>query len=96
MTLTFAMLGPRKCVTLHWPDCLLIHLQVHASDVSCRAVDQAPKQHVRDFDPSEPGSHRLLEEMSLVELRERLALVRRQQEVQPCFSLASENQSLLC
>ena len=35
MTLTFAMLGPRKCVTLHWPDCLLIHLLVHASDVSC-------------------------------------------------------------
>ncbi len=30
-----------------------------------------------------------------MELRERLALVRRQQEVQPCLSLASENRSLL-
>ena len=45
-----------------------------------RALEQVPKKRVKIFDPTTVAGHNLLDEMSLVELTERLALVQAEQK----------------
>ncbi|XP_028421996.1 cilia- and flagella-associated protein 99 isoform X1 [Perca flavescens] len=47
-----------------------------------RAIESLPHVRVRNFDDSETAGHELLGEMSLVELKERLALLREAQQTQ--------------
>lgn len=42
-----------------------------------RALERVPAVHVKTFDPSRADNHGLLDEMSLIELRERLVLVKK-------------------
>ncbi|TNN84188.1 Cilia- and flagella-associated protein 99 [Liparis tanakae] len=46
------------------------------------AIESLPHVRVKDFDNTEPAGHELLGEMSLVELKERLALLREAQQTE--------------
>lgn len=46
----------------------------------CRAFEKVPRRG-KDFDPAEGGGHNLLEEMSLLELRQRLAYTKQRHQV---------------
>jgi hypothetical protein len=47
----------------------------------CRAFEKIPRKG-KEFDPAESGGHNLLEEMSLLELRQRLAYTKQRHQVQ--------------
>ena len=50
------------------------------SELSCRAFEKVPRRG-KEFDPAEGGGHNLLEEMSLLELRQRLAQTKQRHQV---------------
>ncbi len=47
---------------------------------NCRAFEKIPRKG-KEFDPAESGGHNLLEEMSLLELRHRLAYTKQRHQV---------------
>ncbi len=47
---------------------------------NCRAFEKIPRKG-KEFDPAESGGHNLLEEMSLLELRQRLAYTKQRHQV---------------
>jgi len=49
-------------------------------DYFCRAFERVPRKG-KEFDPAESGGHNLLEEMSLLELRQRLAYTKQRHQV---------------
>lgn len=59
-------------------------------DVPChlgRALEKIPRKN-KEFDPTESGGHNLLEEMSLLELKQRLAATKQRHQV-PCPSVTT-------
>ena len=52
----------------------------HSKACCFRAMEKVPRKG-KEFDPAEAGGHNLLEEMSLIELRQRLAAVKQRHQV---------------